>query len=297
VTAAELEAARALARPGDTDAVTFSWADPGAQLYGLARLGRGAAADGALQASALAVLFSGRAPVGALVRGGTPLADGAGWERLAAGGLTATVDAPLERWTLDARGGGIAFSLVFEGLAPPATPPAGSAPARAGGMTGYEQICRVHGSARANGRERPVRGLGQRGHAWGNPDWDEITLTRALGAWLADGTGFVLDAVRTVAMRDHAAEATWAALVGPAGALDVRHPLLSTTFDADGRQLRAGVELWVGAEDPYPRRAAGEVVCGSTLDLGALRLDCAFFRWHMEGHEGVGRYDVLRRAR
>src|SRR5919199_1205152 len=53
VTAAELEAARALARPGDTDAVTFSWADPGAQLYGLARLGRGAAADGALQASAL----------------------------------------------------------------------------------------------------------------------------------------------------------------------------------------------------------------------------------------------------
>jgi hypothetical protein len=38
------------------------------------------------------------------------------------------------------------------------------------------------------------------------------------------------------------------------------------------------------------------VVCGSTLDLGALRLDTAFFRFRMEGREGAGRYDVLRRA-
>ena len=36
--------------------------------------------------------------------------------------------------------------------------------------------------------------------------------------------------------------------------------------------------------------------CGSTLELGALRLDCAFFAWHLEGREGVGRYDVLRPA-
>ncbi len=45
-----------------------------------------------------------------------------------------------------------------------------------------------------------------------------------------------------------------------------------------------------------PHRAAGEVVCGTTLDLGRLRLDCAFFMWRMEGRSGVGRYDVLRRA-
>ena len=32
------------------------------------------------------------------------------------------------------------------------------------------------------------------------------------------------------------------------------------------------------------------------MDLGALRLDSAFLRWRMEGREGVGRYDVLRRA-
>ena len=46
---------------------------------------------------------------------------------------------------------------------------------------------------------------------------------------------------------------------------------------------RAGLELWAtGAE--WPRRAAGEVLCGSSLDLGSLRLDCSFFRWHLEGH-------------
>ena len=72
-------------------------------------------------------------------------------------------------------------------------------------------------------------------------------------------------------------------------------PRLSTTYDAGGRQRHAGLELWVD-EDGFPRRAAGEVVCGTTLDLGRLRLDCAFFRWRMDGREGVGRYDVLRRT-
>ncbi len=46
----------------------------------------------------------------------------------------------------------------------------------------------------------------------------------------------------------------------------------------------------------WPRRGAGEVICGSSLDLGDLRLDCAFFRWHLEGREGVGRYDLIRHA-
>jgi hypothetical protein len=58
------------------------------------------------------------------------------------------------------------------------------------------------------------------------------------------------------------------------------------------------MELWPAGDsgDEWARRAAGEVLCGSSLDLGALRLDCAFFRWHLEGRPGVGRYDILRRA-
>jgi hypothetical protein len=38
------------------------------------------------------------------------------------------------------------------------------------------------------------------------------------------------------------------------------------------------------------------VACGTSLDLGRLHLDCAFFSWRMEGRAGVGRYDVLRRT-
>ena len=78
-------------------------------------------------------------------------------------------------------------------------------------------------------------------------------------------------------------------------ALAVDEPRLSTTTDEAGRQIRAGLELWVDKDDDYPLRGAGEVLAGSTLELGALRLDVAFFAWHIEGRTAIGRYDILRR--
>jgi hypothetical protein len=78
--------------------------------------------------------------------------------------------------------------------------------------------------------------------------------------------------------------------------IPIDDPRLSTTFDGDGRQRSAGLELFVDKDDEYPHRAAGEVICGTTLDLGRLRMDSAFLRWRMEGREGVGRYDVLTRV-
>jgi hypothetical protein len=87
----------------------------------------------------------------------------------------------------------------------------------------------------------------------------------------------------------------WAALWEPEGLLEVEDGRLSTTYDADGHTRRAGFELWA-RDAGWPRRAAGEVLCGSSLELGALQLDCAFFRWHLEGRAGVGRYDIVRRA-
>ena len=75
----------------------------------------------------------------------------------------------------------------------------------------------------------------------------------------------------------------WAALLGAGGASSpVAGPRLSTTYDADGHQRRAGPRA-VGrpARTTYPRRGAGEVVCAARrCDSGALRLDCAFLRWH-----------------
>jgi hypothetical protein len=275
--------------------VTFSFADTAAGLYGLARLGL-AGADGERDASALAVLYAAGEAVAAHARGDVRVEPDASFERLELPGLEATIAEPLREWTVRFGDGPHGFELTFEASGPPADLEPSEPAARAGGMTGYEQLCHVHGTARAGGRAHEVRGVGQRGHAWGEPDWERIGSTRTLAAWLDDGTGVTVSAVRPAGASDHEDEATWAALLGSAGSLRVDEPRLSTTYDDAGRQRRANLELWVGSDDTYPRRATGEVVCGSTLDLGQLRLDCAFMRWRMGGHSGVGRYDLLRRA-
>jgi hypothetical protein len=291
VTAAAEEAVRDAA----TDSVTFAFGDASAQLYGIARLGLSRSADGARRGSALALLFSGREPVAALAQGGLPVGDGAGWESLELAGVRATVEAPLDRWTVsldaaDQQGFALEFSALGEAAGMAADAPA----ARLGGMAGYEQPCRVRGTVRARGRERAFDGLGQRGHSWGDADWERIELARTVTAWTDTGCA-ALTAVRPAGAADHASEATWAALWEPEARLEIEDGRLSTTYDADGHTRRAGLELWA-ADAEWPRRAAGEVLCGSSLDLGALRLDCSFFRWHLEGQAGVGRYDIVRRA-
>jgi hypothetical protein len=288
------ELARRPTGPAFSDAVTFSFADPGAGLYGLARLGL-QGADGDRDATALALLFAGRDPVAAHAVDGVAVAD-ADFERLALPGLEATVDEPLRRWTVRYDDGAHGFDLAFEAAVPPAELEPSEPAARAGGMSGYVQLCHVHGIARVGGRAHEVRGVGQRAHGWGEPDWERIGSTRTVAAWLDDGTGLAVLAVRPAGAGHHEDEATWAALLGAAGSLRIAEPRLSTTYDDAGRQQRAYLELWVGAEDGYPRRATGEVVCGSSVDLGRLRLDCAFMRWRMDGRSGVGRYDVLRPA-
>jgi hypothetical protein len=277
------ERARRPTGPEFSDAVTFSFGDPSAGLHGLARLGLSGSGG-----SALAVVFDGREPVTTLAQGGLPVDAGADFERLELDGLATTVEEPLQRWTLRIGDD----ELTFQAAGPPADIEPSEPVARAGGMAGYEQLCRVHGTIRGH----EVRCPGQRGHTWGEPDWERIGSTRTVAAWLDDGSGIALTAVRPAGAPGHEPEAMWAALLGAAGSLRVDEPRLSTTYDEGGRQRRAGLELWVGEDDSYPRRATAEVVCGSTLDLGQLRLDCAFMRWRMDGLGGSGRYDVLRRA-
>ena len=275
-------------RPGEaTDSVTFAFGDPQAERYGLARIGR--APDGT--GSALCLLFAGREPVAAHARGGEPVGGDGSWRDAQVAGLRATVDAPHARWTVtfDAEDGQ-GFALEFAALGEPV---AGGA--RGGGMAGYEQPCQVTGTVRAGGRETTIAALGQRGRAWGDPDWERIELARSVGAW-TDAAFATLGAIRPAGASNHAEEAVWAAYWKPEGPLEIDDGRLSTTYDAEGRMRRAGLELWPADEESWPRRGAGEVLCGSSLDLGALRLDCAFFRWHLEGRTGVGRYDILRRA-
>jgi hypothetical protein len=278
-------------RPGDTDAVTFSFADVASGLYGLARLGLSGPAQ-ERRGSALAVLFSGREPVAAIAEGDVPVAPDSGWEQLALPGLGASVDTPLERWRVRLAGETHGFALTFEAGSPPARH------ASIGGMQGYEQLCRVRGEVSlADGSTRAIDGVGQRGHAWGDPDWRRLGAVHSVSAWFGDDRGIALTAAHEAGEKGHDGDERWAALLLEEGTVAVADPRISTTYDGEGRQRRAGLELWVDGEDEsVPHRVAGSVVCGSSLELGHLRLDTAFMRWTMDGDVGVGRYDVLRRA-
>jgi hypothetical protein len=257
---------------GFADAVTLSFGDPERGWYALARVGT--TAEGR---SALAVLFRGREAVGAIAEGGL---------NESAMPLAMTVEAPLERWTAAWRGADCGFEVDVDAAAAPLE--------RRGGLAGYEQLVRVRGRVWGAGAEEEVDCLGQRGHAWGVADWSSLALVRTVSAWMGDG-GIVLESLRPYQVPGHDDEQVWATLVERGEPVPVADPRLSTTYDGDGHQRRAGLELWMTEEGGYPLRAAGEVICGSSLDLGALRLDLAFFRWHSGGAEGVGRYDILRK--
>jgi len=277
--------------PAFRDAVTFAFGDTAAQLYGLARVSHGA--DGP---NGLAVLYAGGQPVAASAGGGSATGDPPTWDSVEAAGVQVGVQQPLEAWTLTYAGKEGALDLRFEACSAPAVLDAEDPVARAGGMQGYEQLCRVTGTASHDGRAHQVRCLGQRGQLWGNPDWSRIELARTVSVWLGEDRAVTLTAVRPAKSKGHLDEALSAHVFESGEALAVQDPRLSTTYDGERRQRRAGLELWMDEESDHARRIAGEVLCGTTIDLGEQRLDSAFFAWRMEGSEGVGRYDVLRRT-
>jgi hypothetical protein len=130
----------------------------------------------------------------------------------------------------------------------------------------------------------------------GATDWKRIELARTLSAWLGSDRAVMLAAVRSARAKGHGEEAVAAWLVEGETPVAIGEPRLSTTYDAAQRQQRAGLELWIDEQSEFARRASGKVLCGTTLDLGDVVLNSAFFGWRMEGREGVGRYDVMRRA-
>lgn len=279
---------------GFGDAVTFAFGDPERGVYGSARLG--IVPGEPTLGSGLGLLFCDGELAAVDASGGVELAQ-ADWRDVEAGDVHATVEEPLRRWQVAFDGDEGGFELRFEALGPPAEIGTGALAASAAALHGYEQACRVTGTVRCGERRLRVDCLGQRGHQWGAPDWERIALARTVSAWFDGAPGVALASVRPDGAAGHAAEVVRAWVLGEDAATPIADPRLSTTLDGDGRQRRASLELWeTHDEDAYPHRAAGEAVCGTTLDLGRLRLDTAFFRWRMEGREGVGRYDVLRRT-
>ena len=142
-----------------------------------------------------------------------------------------------------------------------------------------------------------MRCLGQRGHAWGTPDWGRIELARTLSAWMGADRAVTLTAVRPAKAKHHDAEAVGGFLIDRGEPVAVFDPRLSTTYDGERRQRRAGLELWMSEEGGLraPRRRRGGVRHDASTSAS-----CAWtarsFEWRMEGRVGAGRYDVLRRV-
>jgi len=290
------DAPRPRAGDGFSDAVTVEFGDARADLYGVARLGL---ADNG--ASGLAILFHRGEPVAVRAEGGVEAGEPTAWDEVSAAGLDTEVVEPLRAWRLHYASDDASLDLDLRALGAIAVLDPDGPVAKTGGMAGFDQAVRVTGSATVGGQRIAVDALGQRGHSWGAPDWDKIALARTVGAWLDEDLAVSLMAIRPAGAAHHDQEKVAATILDRDADSDqprataVLEPRLSTTYDADGRQIAAGLELFVDTEG-FPRRAAGEVRCGTTLDLGRLRLHCAFFRWRMEGRTGVGRYDVLARA-
>ena len=120
-------------------------------------------------------------------------------------------------------------------------------------------------------------------------------VRRSIGIAFSDGGLLALSAVRPQAARGHGEETVSAVLCGPDGAqAEVAETLLSTEYGPDGVQRRATLELWVDGDEGQPLRGAGALISSSSVDHPGLRAEIAFFRWSLEGREGLGHYEIVR---
>jgi hypothetical protein len=125
---------------------------------------------------------------------------------------------------------------------------------------------------------------------------DGQIVRRSIGIVFGDGGLLALSAVRPEQAGGHGEEAVAAVLCSADGApVDVSEALLSTEYGPDGVQRRATLELWVDGDDGQPLRGAGTLISASTVSHPGLHADIAFFRWSLEGREGLGHYEVVRR--
>ena len=120
-------------------------------------------------------------------------------------------------------------------------------------------------------------------------------VRRSIGVVFADGGLLALSATRPAGGRGHGDETVAAVLCGADGApVDVSEALLSTEYGPDGVQRRATLELWLDGEEATAaagRRLADQRQRGQPpRATGTI----AFFRWALEGREGLGHYEILR---
>jgi hypothetical protein len=120
-------------------------------------------------------------------------------------------------------------------------------------------------------------------------------LRRSIGIVFADGGLLAITSALPAGAREHGEEEVAAVLCDPDGApVTFDEALLSTEYGEDGVQRRVSLELWPNAEDGHPLRGAGTLISSTSVQRGGLNAEIAFFRWSVEGREGLGTYEVAR---
>jgi hypothetical protein len=121
---------------------------------------------------------------------------------------------------------------------------------------------------------------------------EEAALRRSIGIVFADGGLLAVSAVRPAGATDHGAEEIVAVLCDPdAAPVEFSEALLSTEYGPDGVQRRATLELWAG--EGQALRGAGTLISARAVHRPGLRSAVAFFRWSVEGREGLGHYEIV----
>lgn len=119
-------------------------------------------------------------------------------------------------------------------------------------------------------------------------------VRRSIGVVFADGGLLAIASSQAEKGRDRGEETT-AVLCEPDGApLAFEEALVSTEYGADGVQRRVTLELWTDAEAVRPLRGAGTLISSVALRRGGADARIAFFRWNLEGRDGLGHYEVAR---
>jgi len=118
------------------------------------------------------------------------------------------------------------------------------------------------------------------------------SLTRDLTVVLSDGGLVCVAAVRGEDSGVHGDEEAVAAISHPGGYIEFEQALISTEYNGAGRQRRATIELWPESEQIAALHGAGSVISGCTAKVGPARINTALFRWSLDGHTGLGRYEI-----
>jgi hypothetical protein len=119
-------------------------------------------------------------------------------------------------------------------------------------------------------------------------------IRRSIGIVFTDG-GLLSLSGTAPARGGHGEEPLLAVLCDPdAAPVGFDEALLSTEYGEDGVQRRATLELWLDVEGGRPIRGGGTLINAVSAEIDGLATCIAFFRWSVEGREGLGHYEIAR---